>query len=117
MGGTEFQLSLERLRECIRSRDNDEIENVVTDLDLFTIGVERWPDGFFDGLKGLMRDPHFLSLVNSWKLFYFMANNWEHISEREKERLREVLGEAFDNWWRLDGSIRYWRNPRRPLRG
>ena len=49
MDGTEFQLSLERLRGCIRSRDNDEIENVVTDLDLFTIEVERWPDGFFEG--------------------------------------------------------------------
>src|SRR6202022_3362994 len=91
MDGTEFQLSLERLRGCIRSRDNDEIENVVTDLDVFTIEVERWPDGFFEGLEGLMRDPHFLGLANSWKLFYFIANNWEQISEREKERLREVV--------------------------
>ena len=96
MDGTEFQVSLERLRGCIRSRDNDEIENVVADLDLFTIEVERWPDGFFEGLEGLMRDPHFLGLPKSWKLFYFIANNWEQISEREKERLREVLGEAFD---------------------
>ncbi len=97
MDGTEFQLSLERLRGCIHSRDNDEIENVVTDLDLFTIEVERWPDGFFDGLEGLMRDPRFLGLANSWRLFYFIANNWEQISEREKERLRELLGEAFDS--------------------
>jgi hypothetical protein len=96
MDGTEFQLSLERLRGCIRSRDNDEIENVVTDLDFLTIEVERWPDGFFEGLEGLMRDSHFLDLAKSWKLFYFIANNWEQISEREKGRLRDVLGEAFD---------------------
>jgi hypothetical protein len=97
MEGTKFQLSLERLQECIRSRDNDEIENVLTDLDLLTIEVERWPDGFFEGLEGLMRDPNFLGLANSWKLFYFITSNWEQISEREKERLRQVLGEAFDN--------------------
>src|SRR6266481_736545 len=97
MDGTEFQLSLERLRECIHSRDNDEIENVLTDLDSFTIEVERWPDGFFDGLVGLMRDPNFLGLTNSWKLFYFITSNWEQIPEHEKEGLREVLGEAFDN--------------------
>ena len=96
MDGTEFQVSLERLRGCIRSRDNDEIENVVTDLDLLTIEVERWPDGFFDGLEGLLRDPHFIGLANSWKLFYFIANHWEQISEPEKERLREVLRQAFD---------------------
>jgi hypothetical protein len=97
MDGTEFQLALERLRGCIPSRDNDEIENVVTDLDLFTIEVERWPGGFFEGLEELLRDPHFLGLAQSWKLFYFIASNWEQISEREKERLREVLGQAFDN--------------------
>ena len=41
MDGTEFQLSLERLQECIRSRDNDEIENVLSDLDSLTIEVEH----------------------------------------------------------------------------
>jgi hypothetical protein len=97
MDDTEFQLSLERLRGCIRSRDNDEIENVLSDVDSLTIDVERWPDGFFDGLVGLMRDPNFLGLANSWKLFYFITRNWEQISEHEKERLRDVLGEAFDN--------------------
>ena len=60
MGDTEFQLSLERLRGCIRSRDNDEIENVLSDVDSLTIDVERWPHGFFDGLVGLMRHPNFL---------------------------------------------------------
>jgi hypothetical protein len=69
MDGTEFQLSLERLRECMHSRDNDEIENVLTDLDSFTIEVERWPDGFFNDLVGLIRDTNFLGLTNSWKLF------------------------------------------------
>ncbi len=97
MEGTEFQLSLERLQECIRSRDNDEIENVLTDLDSLTIEVDRWPDGFFEGLERLLREPNFLGLANSWKLFYFITSNWEQVSEHEKARLREVLGEAFDN--------------------
>ena len=96
MDGTEFQLSLERLRGCIQSRDNDEIENVVSDLDLFTIEAGHWPYAFFEGLERLMRDQRFLGLASSWKIFYLIANNWEQVSEREKERLREVLGEAFD---------------------
>jgi len=97
MDGTDFQLSLERLQECIRSRDKDEIENVLSDLNSLTIEVERWPDGFFEGLERLMRDPNFLGLANSWKLFYFITSNWELISEPEKKRLREVLGAAFDS--------------------
>ena len=96
MDSTEFQLSLDRLRECIQSRDNDEIENVLANLDSFTIEVEHWPDGFFDGLLGLMSDPNFLGLANSWKVFYFITSNWELISVHEKESLRAVLGEAFD---------------------
>lgn len=93
MDGTEFRFSLERLRECMHSRDNDEIENVLADLDSFMIEVESWPDGFFNSLVGLMRDPNFLGLTNSWKLFCFITSNWEQISEDEKERFREVLGE------------------------
>jgi hypothetical protein len=61
MDGTECQLSLERLQECIHSRDNDEIENVLSDLDSLTIEVERWPHGFFEGLERLMRGRTFLA--------------------------------------------------------
>jgi hypothetical protein len=35
MDDTEFQLSLERLQECIRSRDNGEIENVLSDYPIW----------------------------------------------------------------------------------
>jgi hypothetical protein len=95
------------LRGCIRSRHNDEIENVVTNLDFLTIEVERWPDGFFEGLEGLMRDPHFLDLAKSWKLFYFIANNWEQISEREKAKSNGMFTRKW-NPWRDEGR----RNPR-----
>lgn len=97
MAETEFQLALNRLRECIRTRDDDEVENVLMELESVTLELERWPEEFLDGLEQLMRDPSFLSLGKSWKLFYLINNNWEQISEGEKERIRPILANAFDN--------------------
>ena len=97
MAETEFQLALNQLLECIRTRDDDEVENVFMELESVTLELERWPEEFVDGLGQLMRDPSFLSLGKSWNLFYFINNNWEQISERKKERIRPILADAFDN--------------------
>ena len=84
----EFQLAVTKLRECILTRDDDEVENVLMELDSLTLEVERWPDGFFEALEELMQDQKFLSLGKSWNLFYFINGNWEQISETQKDRLR-----------------------------
>jgi hypothetical protein len=92
----QFQSALARLRACIHSRNNDVLEQLFMDLELITVEIGEWPAGFFDGLDGLLKDPSFLSLTNSWKLLYFINNNWEQISEQEKERLRQLLADTFD---------------------
>jgi hypothetical protein len=97
MEDTELYVALNQLRECIRTRDDDEVENVLMDLESITLEMDLWPIDFFDGLEQLMRDQRFLSLGKSWKLFYFINNNWSQISESDKENLRQTLAEAFDN--------------------
>lgn len=97
MEETEFHLALNQLRECIRTRDDDEVENVLVELESITLEMERWPKEFVDGLEQLMRDQNFLSLGKSWKLFYFIKNNWEQVPDSEKESLRQILADAFDN--------------------
>jgi hypothetical protein len=94
---TELYVALNQLRECIRTRDDDEVENVLMDWESVTLEMDRWPRDFFDGVEQLMRDRGFLSLGKSWKLFYFINNNWGQIPESEKENLRQTFAEAFDN--------------------
>ncbi len=97
----QFQSALAQLRACIDSRNDDVLEQLFMDLELSTVENGKWPVGFFDGLEGLLKDPSFLSLTNSWKLLYFINNNWEKVSEHEKERLRQLLADTFDkhaNW-------------------
>jgi hypothetical protein len=97
MDDTELHLGLNQLRECIRTRDDDEVENVLMELESATLEMDHWPEDFFDGLEQLMKDEEFLSLGKSWKLFYFINSNWEQIPEPKKESLRPTLAEAFDN--------------------
>jgi hypothetical protein len=97
MEDLEFRLALDQLRECIRSRDDDEVENALMELDSVTLEMERWPMELFDGLEGLAKNQNFLSLGKSWKLFYFIKSNWEQIPDTAKESLRQVLADAFDN--------------------
>jgi hypothetical protein len=92
-----LHLGLRQLRECIRTRDDGKVENVLMELNLVTLKMDRWPNDFFDGLEQLMKDQGFLSLGKSWNLFYFLNNNWEQIPEPKKESLRQTFAAAFDN--------------------
>jgi hypothetical protein len=105
MYGSEFELALEQLRSCVLSRNEDEIANVLMELETTTLEVEAWPVGFFDGLQGLLRDQDFLSLTNSWKLLYFINNNWDQLSLHEQQSLRPVLAEAFDRYGDFMGAF------------
>jgi hypothetical protein len=91
-----FLSALEKLRACIHSRNDDVLEQLFIDIELATAETGEWPIGFFDGLEGFLKDPNFLSLKNSWKLLYFIKNNWDMISGQEKERLRQLLADTFD---------------------
>lgn len=97
----EFQTALQQLGTSIYSQNDDEFGRILSDLELTVLESDKWPAGFFEGLEGFLKDPNFLSLTSSWKLLYFINNNWEHLSEQEKERLQQVLADTFDkhsNW-------------------
>jgi|SRR6266852_1275221 len=96
MDATPFWSALEQLRACIHSRNNDAVEELFMELDLVTIESGKWPVGFLGGLEELLTDPDFLTLTNSWKLLYFINNNWEQLSEQERERLKKLVVDTFD---------------------
>lgn len=43
-----------------------------------------------------MKDPHFLNLTNSWKLLYFVNNNWDQFSDADRRRLKGLVIDTFD---------------------
>jgi hypothetical protein len=108
MGEDEFhelQTALEQLRACVCSQDDDEFARILSDLEVAILEIDKWPVSFFEDLEEFLKDSNFLSLASSWKLLYFINNNWEHLSEHEKERLRDVLADTFDKHWNWMGAF------------
>ena len=101
----ELQTALEQLRACVCSQDDDEFTRILSDLEFAILEIDKWPVSFFEDLEEFLKDPNFLSLASSWKLLYFINNNWEHLSERKKERLRDVLADTFDKHWNWMGAF------------
>ena len=65
------------------------------DTSLETVGGP-WPTGFFAGLTQLLEDSNFLGLAKSWKLLYFINNNWELLSHEDRQRLKRLMIDNFD---------------------
>lgn len=97
MDESPFWTALERLRDSIHSRDNEGVEEIFVELDTSfdTVGVP-WPAGFFDGLEKLLKDPNLLNLTNSWRLLYFINNNWKQLSDEDRRRLKALVIDKFD---------------------
>jgi hypothetical protein len=96
MDQSPFWRSLERLRASTRSHDEDAIEEILTELDTSFDTIATWPQGFIEGLEKLLKDSLFLSLANSWKLLYFINNNWEQLSDADRRRLKGSVIDTFD---------------------
>jgi hypothetical protein len=93
-----FQSALHALRSSIHSRDEDTVVQVLTDLELRTVEAGHWPSLFFDNLIELLAEDSFTSLKNSWKLLYFINNNWEQLLPRDRASLRDVMVKVFDRY-------------------
>lgn len=99
MNESPFWIGLKGLQDSIAARDDDAIEDalMLLETDFDTIGLP-WPAGFFAELTKLLNDPNFLSLAKSWKLLYFIRNNWEQITDADRSSLKELLIEKFDKY-------------------
>jgi hypothetical protein len=86
-----------RLQKSV-SEGNQGLSNIFMDLELSVVGIDSWPLDFFDVLLGLLGNQKFLDLQDSWRLVYFINNNWEQISVDQRNRLREPLEKAFPEY-------------------
>jgi hypothetical protein len=80
------------------SEGDEGLSNIFMDLELSVLGIENWPADFFDLLLGLLENREFLRLQESWRLVYFINNNWEQITVVQRDRLREPLEKAFQEY-------------------
>jgi hypothetical protein len=103
---SQFQLALEQLQICSSSRNDEKLGDILTDLEIATIEVERWPANFLNGLENLLQDSVFLGLKNSWKILHFINGNWDQLSSEDKERFRGILAGAFDGFGDWQPTIR-----------
>jgi len=77
---------------------NEGLGNIFMDLELSVVGINSWPTDFFDVLLGLLGNQKFLQLQDSWRVVYFINNNWEQITVEQRDRLREPLENAFQEY-------------------
>ncbi len=94
----EFHSALERLNAAKFSGDNEEVTKTLRELEIKSVMAGEWPIGFFEGLVKFLKDPDFLQLKESWKIVYFINNNWERLSTQECELFRLILIAAFDKY-------------------
>jgi hypothetical protein len=95
------QLILEDIRSCKASVDDKRLDALFTELEIAVLNTDEWPDSFYEGICQLQRERDFLRLNNSWKLLYFVNNNWERLSAKQHRGFRNLLREGFDkyrNW-------------------
>src|SRR5438067_1458892 len=60
---------------------------------------------FFQEVLELQRDKDFRSLDNSWTILYFLNNNWDQLTSRQREELRSVLNDGFDKYQNWMGAF------------
>jgi hypothetical protein len=104
----QFQSALDTLKSSMRSRDEDAVVQVLRDLEFVTLEAGDWPPFFFIELERLLSEESFTSLKNSWKLLYFINNNWEQLLQEDTTSLREVMVKVFDryaDWMGNDISV------------
>jgi hypothetical protein len=74
------------------------MSELLMQLEFSVLTVKEWPNAFFEGILSLFGDQGFLSLPDSWKLAYFLNNNWSQLTDEQKMRFREGLAGAFDRY-------------------
>jgi hypothetical protein len=99
------QLILEDIRFCTTSADSEGLISLFTELETAILNADEWPSSFYRGIAELQGDRDFLRLDNSWKLLYFLNNNWERLSAQQRQGLRNVLRDGFDKYQNWMGAF------------
>lgn len=94
----DFSTAIEKLNACKRSGQGEALDDIVLDLELYVLNVDSWPSEFFHSLVRLLSDQDFLRIRDSWKLTYFIQNNWEQLSEEQRKDIRSTLASSFDRY-------------------
>jgi hypothetical protein len=99
------QLVLEDIRSCANSADSEGLTSLFTELETAVLNADEWPNGFYQGISEVQGNEDFLRLDNSWKLLYFLNNNWERLSAQQRRGLRNILSEGFDKYQNWMGAF------------
>ena len=101
----DLEAILEEIRLCKAPGDNGKLPALFTALDSAALDQDKLPGVFFQGVLELQRDKDFRSLDNSWTILYFLNNNWDQLTSKQREELRSVLNEGFDKYQNWMGAF------------
>lgn len=69
-----------------------------SELEVATLEVDRWDASFVRTVLELLGDDKFHRIPESWKLLYFVHNNWDKLPVEQTDQLRKVLVSSFDTY-------------------
>jgi hypothetical protein len=93
------------IRLCKDPGDNEKLPALFTELDSAVLDEDKLPGSFFQGVLELQRDEVFRSLDNSWTILYFLNSNWDQVTSEQRDELRSVLNEGFDQYQNWMGAF------------
>jgi hypothetical protein len=96
---------LREIRVAAEHGDNQAVPGLVLELGPNVLVFTELPDEILNELKGLVASDRFRALDESWRLVYFIDDNWNLLTDRHRESLRPVLADAFDKFRNYMGAF------------
>jgi hypothetical protein len=96
---------LMELRRAVEGGHNQAIPGLVLELGPNVLIFTQLPDEVVEDLLGFVASERFRAMEDSWRLLYFIDDNWDLLGSRHRERLRPVLEEAFDGFQSFMGAF------------
>jgi hypothetical protein len=96
---------LGELRAAADSGNNNVVSGLVMELGPNVLVFTELPDEIVEVLKGLVADKAFRALDDSWRLIYFIDDNWELLASKHRGVLRPALEDGFDKFHNYMGAF------------
>lgn len=96
---------LNEIRMCKVAHDNEKLPDLFAEMDSAALDEDSFPASVFRGVLDLQQDRNFRSLNHSWTILYFLNNNWDQVTPRQREELRSVLYQGFDKYQNWMGAF------------
>lgn len=94
-----------RLQSAITSETAESMETLGDELELLVVDTGEVSESFLEAAREALDSALFLSRADSWRLPRFLFNNYETLSEHQRQGLRSILVASFGKFSDWLGSF------------